>query len=695
MSQSHDAAAEPDAAPDAGTDAGTEAGTEAGTDAVAAAEAVETTDKADAALESGESRVFQAEVNQLLELMIHSLYSNPEIFLRELVSNASDALDKLRFEALGDDALYEADESLAITIESDEAAGTVTVRDNGIGMNTDEVVSNIGTIAKSGTKQFLDSLTGDKREDAKLIGQFGVGFYSAFVVADRVRLVTRKAGAPASEGVAWESKASGGYTIANVDKPARGTEVTLYLKDDMKEYAGAWRLKSIVKKYSDHIVFPIMMWSEPVPAMPAGEGEEPTPEDESEQGAKLEQVNAASALWTRAKSDISDDEYKAFYKQVCNDWEDPLVWSHNRVEGKHEYTSLLYVPQKAPFDLYDGSSQRGGIKLYVQRVFIMDEAEKLMPRYLRFVRGLVDSNDLPLNVSREILQDNKVIENIRSASVKRVLGMLEKLADKEPERYLEFWKQFGACLKEAPGEDFANREQVAKLCRYESTQGGEGEFTSLDDYIARMKPGQEKLYYVTADSYKAAANSPHLEVFRDKGVEVLLMHDRVDEWAMGYLHEYEGKSFVSVAKGDLDLSAIEGGETSEEDKAEREKKASEAEPLLKRIKAALEEETSDVRASTRLTSSPACIVLGEHEMAMHMQQLLKQAGHEMPSSKPVLEINASHPMLELLADEQDEDRFGEWAHLLFDQAMLAEGGQLEDGAGFVRRMNEMFLALRA
>lgn len=649
------------------------------------------TDAAGAALESGETRVFQAEVNQLLELMIHSLYSNPEIFLRELVSNASDALDKLRFEALGDDALYEGDESLAVTIECDEAAGTVTVRDNGVGMDTDEVVSNIGTIAKSGTKQFLDSLTGDKREDAKLIGQFGVGFYSSFVVAERVRLVTRKAGAPSSAGVAWESKATGGYTIAAVDRPARGTEVTLYLKDDMKEYAGSWRLKSIVKKYSDHIVFPIMMWSEPVPAMPAGEGEEPT----TEEPAKLEQVNAASALWTRSKSDIGDDEYKAFYKQSFNDWEDPLVWSHNRVEGKHEYTSLLYVPKKAPFDLYDGSSQRGGIKLYVQRVFIMDEAEKLMPRYLRFVRGLVDSNDLPLNVSREILQDNKTIENIRSASVKRVLGMLEKLADKEPEQYLEFWKQFGACLKEAPGEDFANREQVAKLCRYESTQAGEGDFTSLDEYIARMKPGQEKLYYVTADSWKAAAHSPHLEVFRDKGVEVLLMHDRVDEWAMGYLHEYEGRSFVSVAKGDLDLSAIEGGETSAEEKAEREKKASDAEPLLKRIKGALEAETSDVRASTRLTSSPACIVLGEHEMAMHMQQLLKQAGHEMPSSKPVLEVNASHPMLELLADEQDEERFGEWAHLLFDQAMLAEGGQLEDGAGFVRRMNDMFLALRA
>ena len=653
--------------------------------------AAATNGAADAAIESGETMVFQAEVNQLLELMIHSLYSNPEIFLRELVSNASDALDKLRFEALANDALYEGDETLSIVVECDEDAGTVTVRDGGIGMDRDDVVANIGTIAKSGTKQFLDSLTGDKREDAKLIGQFGVGFYSAFVVAERVRLVTRKAGAPASEGVAWESRASGGYTIGSVEKATRGTEVTLYLKDGMKEFASSWRLKNIVKKYSDHIVFPIMMWTDPVPAPKPEEGEERA----ADEPARLEQVNAASALWTRAKSDVSDDEYAAFYKQSFNDWEDPLVWAHNRVEGKHEYTSLLYVPKKAPFDLYDGSSQRGGIKLYVQRVFIMDEAEKLMPRYLRFVRGLVDSNDLPLNVSREILQDNKVIESIRSASVKRVLGMLDKLAEKEPGKYLEFWKQFGACLKEAPGEDFANREAVAKLCRYESTHGAEGDLTSLDDYIARMKPGQEKLYYVTADSYKAAAHSPHLEVFRDKGIEVLLMHDRVDEWAMGYLHEYEGKSFVSVAKGDLDLSAIEGGEASEEEKAERERKASEAEPLLKRIKAALQDETSDVRASTRLTSSPACIVLGEHEMAMHMQQLLKQAGHDMPSSKPVLEVNPSHPMLELLADESDEDRFGEWSHLLLDQAMLAEGGQLEDGAGFVRRMNEMFLALRA
>ena len=675
------------AAPDPATDTASGAAPAGGgADAARVATAA-----ADAAIESGQTQAFQAEVNQLLELMIHSLYSNPEIFLRELVSNASDALDKLRFEALADDSLNEGEETLRIVIEHDAEARTVIVRDNGIGMDRDEVVANIGTIAKSGTKQFLDSLTGDRREDARLIGQFGVGFYSAFVVAERVRLVTRKAGAPASAGVAWESAAAGGYTIADVEAPARGTEVTLYLKEDMAEFADPWRLKSIVKKYSDHIVFPIMMWSEPVPAPEPAEGEEP----EADEPAKLEQVNAASALWTRAKSEISEDEYKAFYKQVCNDWEDPLVWAHNRVEGKTEYTSLLYVPKKAPFDLYDGQGQKGGIKLYVQRVFIMDEAEKLMPRYLRFVRGLVDSNDLPLNVSREILQDNKVIETIRSGSVKRVLGMLGKLAEKEPEAYTGFWREFGACLKEAPGEDFANRGEVAKLYRYESTNGAEGDLVSLDEYIARMKPGQEKIYYVTADSYKAAANSPHLEVFRDKGVEVLLMHDRVDEWAMGYLHEYEGKSFVSVAKGDLDLSAIEGGEANEAERAEREKKASEAEPLLKRIGTALGERVSEVRASTRLTSSPACVVLGEHEMAMHMQQLLKQAGHEMPASKPVLEVNASHPMLELLADESDEDRFGEWSHLLFDQAMLAEGGQLDDGAGFVRRMNEMFLALRA
>ena len=650
----------------------------------------------------GERMAFQAEVNQLLQLMIHSLYSNREIFLRELISNASDACDKLRFESLADDSLGEGGE-LRIVIAGDEKGGehgTVTVTDAGIGMTREEVVANIGTIAKSGTKQFLESLTGDQKTDAKLIGQFGVGFYSAFVVAERVVLTTRKAGEPASSATRWESDASGGYTLSDAEMEAHGTEVVLYLKEEAKEFASDWQLRSIIKKYSDHITFPIMMLGEPAPTPPPAEGEEAAEEpsaEEREATRELEQVNAASALWTRPKSDISEEEYREFYKQVCHDYEDPLTWAHNRVEGTQEYVSLLYVPKRAPFDLYDGSGQRNGIKLFVQRVFIMDEAEKLMPRYLRFVRGLVDSNDLPLNVSREILQNNKVIDTIRGASVKRVLGLLGKLAENEPEQYLGFWKEFGACLKEAPGEDFANREAVAKLYRFDSTNAEEeGTLTSLDDYLARMKVGQDKIYYITADSYRAAKNSPHLEIFRDKGIEVLLMHDRVDEWGMSYLHEYEGKSFVSIAKGDLDLSAIDGdGAETEEAKAEKEKRASELEPTIGRIKKVLEEQTSDVRASTRLTSSPACVVLGEQEMALHMQQLMKQAGHEVPSSKPVLEVNPDHPIVALMDGEQDDERFADWSRLLLDQAMLAEGGQLDDGAGFVRRMNEMFVALRA
>ena len=539
-------------------------------------------------------------------------------------------------------------------------------------------------------------------------------------------LTTRKAGESASSATRWESDASGGYTLSDAEMDTHGTEVVLYLKEEAKEFASDWQLKSIIKKYSDHITFPIMMLGEPAPTPPPADdsADESAGGDESAEAAddaakattgdaddadygaadaptpgsrSLEQVNAASALWTRPKSDISDEEYREFYKQVCHDYEDPLTWAHNRVEGTQEYISLLYVPKRAPFDLYDGSSQRNGIKLFVQRVFIMDEAEKLMPRYLRFVRGLVDSNDLPLNVSREILQNNKVIDTIRGASVKRVLALLGKLAENEPDKYLDFWKEFGPCLKEAPGEDFANREAVAKLYRFDSTHAEEeGTLTSLDDYLARMKVGQDKIYYITADSYRAAKNSPHLEIFRDKGIEVLLMHDRVDEWAMSYLHEYEGKSFVSIAKGDLDLSGIDAGEgESDESKAEKEKRASELEPTIGRIKKVLEERTSDVRASTRLTSSPACVVLGEQEMALHMQQLMKQAGHEVPSSKPVLEVNPDHPIVALMDGEQDDERFADWSRLLLDQALLAEGGQLDDGAGFVRRMNEMFVALRA
>ena len=655
---------------------------------------------------AGERMAFQAEVNQLLQLMIHSLYSNREIFLRELISNASDACDKLRFAAIADASL--GGEELRIVVRGEEgggsegAAATVTVSDSGIGMTREEVVANIGTIAKSGTKQFLESLTGDQKTDAKLIGQFGVGFYSAFVVAERVVLTTRKAGDPASAGTRWESDASGGYTLSDIDRDTHGTEVVLYLKEEAKEFASAWQLRSIIKKYSDHITFPILMPAPPAPPAEADETEEGDA-GATDAGAaapatpELEQVNAASALWTRPKSEITDEDYRAFYKQVCQDYEDPLAWAHNRVEGTQEYTSLLYVPKRAPFDLYDGSAQRNGIKLFVQRVFIMDDAEKLMPRYLRFVRGLVDSNDLPLNVSREILQNNKVIDTIRGASVKRVLALLGKLAEEEPAKYLEFWTEFGACLKEAPGEDFANREAVAKLYRFDSTHADEaGTLTSLDDYLARMKVGQDKIYYITADSYRAARNSPHLEIFRDKGIEVLLMHDRVDEWAMSYLHEYEGKGFVSIAKGDLDLSGIDGAEPeSDEAKAEKEKRAADVAPTIERIKGVLAEATSDVRASTRLTSSPACVVLGEQDMALHMQQLMKQAGHEVPSSKPVLEVNPTHPIVSLMDTEQDDERFADWSRLLLDQALLAEGGQLEDGAGFVRRMNEMFVALRA
>ncbi len=634
-----------------------------------------------------ENMHFEAEVSQLMQLMIHSLYSNQEIFLRELISNGSDACDKLRFESIANAALLEDDSELTLNVSFDEEAGTITVADNGIGMDRDDVISNIGTIAKSGTKQFLESLTGDQKVDSQLIGQFGVGFYSAFVVADKVDLISRKAGSDAASGVRWSSDGSGGYTLEQVEKKQRGTEVVLHIKDECKDFANGWRLRSIIKKYSDHITFPIMMLEELPPA--PEDSEEPAPEP------KLEQINAASALWTKPKSQIKAEEYEEFYKQVCQDYESPLAWSHNRVEGTQEYTSLLYIPKKAPFDLYDAAQQRNGIKLFVQRVFIMDEAEKLMPRYLRFVRGLVDSNDLPLNVSREILQDSKVIDSIRRGSVQKVLGLLEKMAEKEPEKYNDFWGEFGQCLKEAPGEDFANKEKVAKLYRFDTTKADkQGDLASLDDVVARMQPGQEKLYYITADSYTAANNSPHLEIFKDKGIEVLLMHDRVDEWMMAYLNEYEGKSFVSVAKGDLDLSGIGLDDSEKEaEKKARDEKAAEAEPLIKRLKDVLKNDTSEVRASTRLTSSPACIVLPEGDMAVHMQQLMKQAGHEVPDSKPVLEVNPDHPILKLLDQEPDEDQFASWARLLLDQSWLAEGGQLDDSAGFVRRMNEMFMAL--
>lgn len=621
-----------------------------------------------------ENMQFQTEVNQLLHLMIHSLYSNKEIFLRELISNGSDACDKLRFEAIGNDNLYENDSELRVEVEFDSEAGTITVRDNGIGMSRDEVVTNIGTIAKSGTKEFLSKLTGDEKKDSHMIGQFGVGFYSSFIVADKVTLTTRRAGAPASEGVRWESDAQSGYSLEQVDKATRGTEIVLHLKEDEKSLADKWRLQSIIRQYSDHIPLPVKMRK-------TGEDEQAT--------AEWETVNKANALWTRAKSEISDEEYQEFYKHVSHDWEDALAWSHNRVEGKLEYTSLLYVPSKAPFDLWD-RDQKHGVKLYVQRVFIMDEADKLMPRYLRFVRGVIDSNDLPLNVSREILQGNKVIDGMKNGSVKKVLGVLEYMAAEEPEKYTKFWKEFGKVLKEGPGEDFSNREQIAKLLRFASTNNDSAEQTvSLADYISRMKEGQDKIYYITADTHTAAKNSPHLEVFRKKGIEVLLLSDRVDEWLVQHLMEFDGKQLQSVAKGELDLSKLE----SEEDKKAQEKVEAEARNMVEHIKKVLAEKVEDVRVSHRLTSSPSCIVLKDHDMALYMQQLLKQAGHEMPNTKPSLEINPTHPLLKRMEAETDDERFAEWSSVLLDQAILAEGGQLEDPAGFVNRLNKLMLAM--
>ncbi len=617
-----------------------------------------------------ETLQFETEVSQLLHLMIHSLYSNKEIFLRELISNASDACDKLRFEAISDDSLLSDDAELKIQVEFNKEDRTVTIRDNGVGMSRDEVVKHIGTIAKSGTKEFLDQLTGDQSKDSHLIGQFGVGFYSAFIVADKVTLRTRRAGLDKNQAVQWESEGTGSYTLEEIEKDSRGTEVILHLKKDEDDILSGWRLRSIISTYSDHVPLPIEMLEE---------------DDKGEATDKWETVNKASALWVRPKNEITEDEYKEFYKHVGHDFTDPLLWTHNRVEGKTEYTSLLYIPSQAPFDLFD-QNPKHGVKLYVQRVFIMDDAEKLLPRYLRFVRGVIDSNDLPLNISREILQSNKVIDNIRSGSVKKILGLLEKLAKDDSEKYQEFWNVFGKVLKEGPGEDFGNKEKIAKLLRFASThQDSDAQTVSLDDYIARMKPEQEKIYFITADNYAAAKNSPHLEIFKDKGIEVLLLSDRVDEWLMSHLNEYGEKSFSSVAKGELDLDKL----ASEEDKKEREKAEKEAKGIIKRIKKVLDEKVEDVRVSHRLTSSPACIVLSEHEMALYMQHLMKQAGHDMPQTKPVLEINPTHALIQRMEQEQVEDRFDDWARILFDQAILAEGGQLEDPATFVNRLNQM------
>jgi molecular chaperone HtpG len=622
-----------------------------------------------------ETLAFQTEVSQLLNLMINSLYSNKEIFLRELISNASDAADKLKFEALANDKLYEGDPSLQIRVEFDKKARTISIIDNGIGMSHDEAVEHLGTIAKSGTRSFLESLTGDQAKDAQLIGQFGVGFYSAFIVADKVTVKTRRAGLSPDQAVMWESEGKGEFTIEPITQENRGTEVILHLKKEEKEFLDRWRLRSIITKYSDHISIPIVMKTEP---MPAEEGKEPeAPQDET--------VNRASALWTRPKREIKSEEYEEFYKHVSHDFEPPLAYSHNQVEGKLNYTSLLYIPKRAPFDLWD-REHKHGVRLYVRRVFIMDDAESLMPRYLRFVKGVIDSDDLPLNISREILQQNAVVDKIRTAAVKKILGLLEKMAEKEPEKYSEFWKTFGRVLKEGPGEDFTNREQIAKLLRFSSTHtGGEEQTVSLDDYLSRMKEGQNKIYYIATDSFASAKNSPHLEVFRKKGIEVLLMWDPVDQWLSSHLNEYAGKSFQSIAKGELDLGELED----EAEKQEQEKVADENKDLVEKIKDVLSEKVKEVRVTHRLTESPACLVVGEYDMAVPLQRLLKNSGHGFPQGKPILEINPLHHLVERMKSEADTDKFSDLANVLFDQALLVEGGQLDDPAAYVSRINAL------
>ena len=620
-----------------------------------------------------ETLEFQTEVKQLLQLMIHSLYSNKEIFLRELISNSSDACDKLRFEALANDKLYDGDTNLRIRVDFDKDKKTVTISDTGIGMTRDEVVENIGTIAKSGTRQFFESLTGDQANDAQLIGQFGVGFYSSFIVADEVTLTTRRAGLGPEQGVRWSSTGDGEFTLETVEKLERGTEVVLHLREDEGEFLESFRLKNIIHKYSDHIPLPIEMLGE------AEEDKEP----------EYEPVNKASALWTRPRTEVTDEEYKEFYKHVAHDFEDPMTWVHSHVEGNQSYKTLFYIPSRAPFDLYDRDS-RHGIKLYVRRVFIMDDAEQLMPYYLRFVRGLVDSDDLPLNVSREILQHNKLIDTIRSGSVKKVLGLLEKMAKNEAENYATVWQQFGNVLKEGPGEDSANKDKIAKLLRFSTTETDSEEQTvSLADYVARMKDGQEKIYYVTADSFPAAKNSPHLQIFRRKGIEVLLLSDRVDEWLVSHLNEFDGKSLASIAKGELNLDEL----ADEEEKKAARQSEDEYADLVKRMQEVLDERVGHVRVGQRLTDSPCCLVMGEHDMAVHMQQMLKQAGHEVPTTKPDLEINPSHPLVSRLKDEADDTRFASWSNVLLDQAMLSEGGQLEDPVSFVNRLNELLLEM--
>ncbi|MCV9919231.1 MULTISPECIES: molecular chaperone HtpG [Pseudomonas] len=624
---------------------------------------------------------FQTEVKQLLHLMIHSLYSNKEIFLRELISNASDAADKLRFEALAKPELLEGDADLKIRVSFDKDANTVTLEDNGIGMSREDVIAHLGTIAKSGTADFMKNLSGDQKKDSHLIGQFGVGFYSAFIVADKVDVYSRRAGLPAAEGVHWSSKGEGEFEVATIDKPQRGTRIVLHLKKGEEEFADGWRLRNVVKKYSDHIALPIEL---PKEQAAAAEGEEqPTQEWET--------VNRASALWTRPRTEVKDEEYQEFYKHIGHDFENPLAWSHNKVEGKLEYNSLLYVPARAPFDLYQREAPRG-LKLYVQRVFIMDQAESFLPLYLRFIKGVVDSNDLSLNVSREILQKDPIIDSMKTALTKRVLDMLEKLAKNEPEQYKGFWKNFGQVLKEGPAEDFANKEKIAGLLRFASTHDDSGEQSvSLADYLARAKEGQDKIYYLTGETYAQVKNSPHLEVFRKKGIEVLLLTDRIDEWLMSYLSDFDGKSFVDVARGDLDLGQLD----SEEDKKAQEEVAKNKEGLVERLKTALGDSVAEVRVSHRLTDSPAILAIGEQDLGLQMRQILEASGQKVPDSKPIFEFNPAHPLIDKLDNEQSEDRFAELSHILFDQAALAAGDSLKDPAAYVRRLNKLLVELSA
>lgn len=622
---------------------------------------------------ASEKLVFQAEVKQLLHLMIHSLYSNKEIVIRELISNASDAADKLRFEALKDASLYEKDSELKIRLSFDKKNRTLTISDNGIGMSRDEVISNIGTIARSGTKEFLNNLTGDQAKDANLIGQFGVGFYSSFIIADKVTVLTRRAGT--LQGVQWESKGEGEYTISEVKKDSRGTDIILHLKKDEDEFLSDWTLKSIIKKYSDHITLPIVMkkseWKD---------GEEvPTDEDET--------VNAASALWARNKNEIKEEEYNEFYKNLSYDQEPPLTYSHNRIEGKQEYISLLYIPAKAPFDLFD-RERHHGVKLYVKRIFIMEASEKLMPNYLRFIKGVIDSADLPLNVSREILQDSKEVEAIRAGSTKKILDLLEEMSEKKTDDYKKFWKEFGVVIKEGHSEDFANREKIAKLFRFNSThEETDAQVVSLKDYVARMKDGQEAIYYITADSYEAAKHSPHLEIFKKKGIEVLLLSDRVDEWLLSTFNEFDGKKLQSIAKGDLDLGKLED----EKEKEEKKKIEKDAKSLVEKIQKALGDKVKEVKVTHRLTDSPACLVAGEHDLSGNLERLLKAAGQKTPDTKPILEINPTHKLIQKLEKTSDSARFNDFAEVIFDQALISEGGQLKDPVAFVKKINQFLV----